>query len=56
MALAWIIFAPHLAINVFHMSKRVPVSSISEGIGPWVVSGVYLIAILNAAVMSFPKS
>jgi len=34
----------------------VPVSSISEGIGPWVVSGVYLIAILNAAVMSFPNS
>jgi len=56
MALAWVVFAPHLAINVFHMSKRVPVSSISEGIGPWVVSGVYLIAILNAAVMSFPNS
>jgi hypothetical protein len=56
MALAWVVFAPHLAINVFYMSKRVPVSSISEGIGPWVVSGVYLIAILNAAIMSFPKS
>jgi hypothetical protein len=56
MALAWVVFAPHLAINVFYMSKRVPVSSISEGVGPWVVSGVYLIAILNAAIMSFPKS
>ena len=56
MALAWVVFAPHLAINVFYMAKRVPVSSISEGIGPWVVSGVYLIAILNAAIMSFPKN
>jgi hypothetical protein len=56
MALAWVVFAPHLAINVFHMSKRVPISSISEGFGPWVVSGVYLIAIVNSAIMSFPKS
>jgi hypothetical protein len=56
MALAWLVFAPHLAIKVFHMSKRVPISSISEGVGPWIVSGIYLIAILNAAIMSFPKS
>jgi hypothetical protein len=56
MALAWIVFAPHLAINVFHMAKRVPVPTISEGFGPWVVSGAYLIAIVNSAIMSFPKS
>ena len=56
MALAWVVFAPHLAINVFHMAKRVPVSSISAGFGPWIVSGVYLIAIVNSAIMSFPKS
>jgi hypothetical protein len=56
MALAWLVFAPHLAINVFHMSKRVPVSSISEGVGPWIVSGIYLVAIVNSAIMSFPKS
>jgi hypothetical protein len=55
MALAWVVFAPHLAINVFHMSKRVPISSVSEGIGPWVVSGIYLIAIVNSAINSFPK-
>lgn len=55
MALAWIIFAPHLAINVFHMSKRVPIDAISNKLGPWIVSGIYLIAIVNAAAHSFPK-
>lgn len=55
MALAWIIFAPHLAINVFHMAKRVPIDSISKKLGPWIVSGIYLFAIVNAAVHSFPK-
>lgn len=55
MGLAWLIFAPHLAINVFHMAKRVPIIFISQGIGPWLISSVYLVAIGFAAIHSFPK-
>jgi hypothetical protein len=42
-------------MNVFNMSKRVPITLISKGMGPWVMSTIYLVAIGFAAIHSFPK-
>lgn len=55
MGIAWLIFAPHVSMNVFNMSKRVPITLISKGMGPWVISTIYLVAIGFAAIHSFPK-
>jgi hypothetical protein len=54
MALAWLVFAPHLTFNVYHLAKRVPVSALNSGVGLWLLVGIYALAIGYAAVGSFP--
>lgn len=55
MALAWLVFAPHLTFNVYHLAKRVPSKLVNSGPGLWVITSGYLVAIAYSAVHSFPK-
>lgn len=55
MGLAWLVFAPHLTINVYHLAKRTPMTWLNKGVGLWLVVGGYLLAIAYSAVHSFPK-
>jgi hypothetical protein len=55
MILAWIVFAPHLTFNVYYLLKRTPARWMNSGVGLWVCTAIYLVAIANAAVASFPQ-
>jgi hypothetical protein len=55
MALAWLVFAPHLSFNVYQLARRTPAKAINRGFGLWLIVGGYVIAIAYAAFHSFPK-
>ena len=55
MALAWLVFAPHLSFNVYQLARRTPAKAINSGVGLWLIVGGYVIAVAYAAVLSFPK-
>ena len=55
MALAWLVFAPHLSFNVYQLARRTPAKAINSGFGLWLIVGGYVIAIAYAAFHSFPK-
>ena len=55
MALAWLVFAPHLSFNVYQLARRTPAKAINSGAGLWLIVGGYVIAVAYAAVLSFPK-
>ena len=55
MALAWLVFAPHLSFNVYQLARRTPAKAINSGVGLWLIVGGYVIAIAYAAFHSFPK-
>jgi hypothetical protein len=55
MALAWLVFAPHLSFNVYQLARRTPAKVINSGFGLWLIVGGYVIAIAYAAFHSFPK-
>ena len=55
MALAWLVFAPHLSFNVYQLARRTPAKAINSGVGLWLIVGGYAIAIAYAAFHSFPK-
>ena len=55
MALAWLVFAPHLSFNVYQLARRTPAKAFNSGVGLWLIVGGYVIAVAYAAVLSFPK-
>lgn len=54
MAIAWLLFAPHLLANVYFLSKRTTVRLLNQGIGQWLVVLSYAVLEFFAAIRSFP--
>ena len=54
MALAWLVFAPHLLGNIYLLAKRTSLGIFNRGLGLWTLVVGYAVLEYLAAIRSFP--